>query len=138
VYSRSESSRRRQPDDACLGVYGGYHFDRLLSLEASLTTASHDGPGGYELDVTSLLIGPRLTGQVSRNLNLYGGVGLGFHFLDPEWGDDDTETGMYLGGGIEFPLQNNINLGMDLKYHVIFDDDEMDSDLVTLLLRLGF
>lgn len=129
-------------DDAfAFGAYGGYRFDRQLSLEASLTTASHDGAGSSELNVSSLLFGPRLTGQVSPSLNVYGGVGLGLYFLDYEWGpydDSDTETGMYLGGGIEFPLQNNIRLGMDLKYHAIFDDDEMDSDLVTLLLRLGF
>ena len=128
-------------DDAfAFGVYGGFRFDRQLALEASLTTASHDGDGHYELDVTSLLFGPRLSGQINRNMNIYGGVGLGIYFLDYEWGpydDSDTEPGMYLGGGIEFPLQNNIKVGMDFKYHVIFDN-EIDTDLMTLLLRVGF
>ena len=129
-------------DDAfAFGVYGGYRFDRQLALEASLTTASHDGDHNSELNVTSLLFGPRLTGQINPNMNVYGGVGLGIYFLDYEWGryhHSDTESGMYLGGGIEFPLQNNIKLGMDFKYHVIFDNNSVDSDLMTLLMRVGF
>jgi opacity protein-like surface antigen len=125
-------------DDAfAFGAYGGYRFDRQLALEASLTTASHDGVGNSELNVTSLLFGPRLNGQINNNMNVYGGVGLGIYFLDPKWADSETESGMYLGGGIEFPLQNNIKLGMDLKYHLIFDN-EIDTDLMTLLFRVGF
>jgi opacity protein-like surface antigen len=123
------------------GVYGGYRFDRQLALEASLTTASHDGVGNSNLNVTSLLFGPRLTGQINPKMNVYGGVGLGIYFLDYEWGpydDSKTESGLYLGGGIEFPLQNSIKLGMDFKYHVIFDHNSVDSDLMTLLLRVGF
>ena len=125
-------------DDAfAFGAYGGYRFDRQLALEASLTTASHDGDYHTELNVTSLLFGPRLTGQINKSMNVYGGVGLGIYFLDPEWVDSETESGMYFGGGIEFPLQNNIKLGMDLKYHLIFDN-EIDTDLITLLFRVGF
>jgi opacity protein-like surface antigen len=129
-------------DDAlAFGVYGGYHFDRQLALEASLTTASHDGIGNSELNVTSLLIGPRLTGHINPSINVYGGVGLGIYFLDYQWGrydHSDTKSGMYLGGGIEFPIQSNIKLGMDFKYHVIFDNNSVDSDLMTLLMRVGF
>ncbi len=129
-------------DDAfAFGVYGGYRFDRQLALEAGLTTASHDGVGSSELNLTSLLIGPRLNAQINPNIYLYGSLGLGIYFLDYEWGpydDSETESGMYLGGGIEFPLQSNIRLGMDFKYHVLFDDEDLDSDLVTLLFRLGF
>ena len=128
-------------DDAfAFGVYGGYRFDRQLALEANLTTASHEGGHNSELNVTSLLFGPRLTGQINPNMNVYGGVGLGIYFLDYEWGpydDSETESGMYLGGGVEFPLQNSIKLGIDFKYHLIFNDD-IDTDLMTLLFRVGF
>lgn len=123
------------------GVYGGYRMDRQLAFEASLTTASHDGIGNSELQVTSLLFGPRLTAQVNRNLNVYADVGFGIHFLDYQYGPydhSDTEAGMYLGAGMEFPLQNNIKLGMDFKYHALFNNDPVDSDFITLLLRIGF
>jgi opacity protein-like surface antigen len=68
-------------------------------------------------------------------------VGFGIHFLDYQYGPydhSDTEAGMYLGAGMEFPLQNNIKLGMDFKYHALFNNDPVDSDFITLLLRIGF
>ena len=120
------------------GVYGGYRLDRQLSLEGSLTTASHDGRGDSDIAITSLLFGPRLTAPVNRNLNLYGDVGLGIYFLDPDYGNSRSEGGLYLGAGMEFPLQQGIKIGMDFKYHVLFDNHPVDSDLVTLLFRLGF
>jgi len=120
------------------GVYGGYRLDRQLSIEGSLTTASHDGRGDSDIAVTSLLFGPRLTAPVNRNLNLYGDVGLGIYFLDPDEGNSHSEGGLYLGAGMEFPLQQGIKIGMDFKYHVLFDNHPLDSDLVTLLFRLGF
>jgi hypothetical protein len=120
------------------GVYGGYRLDRQLSLEGSLTTASHDGRGDSDLTITSLLFGPRLTAPVNRNLNLYGDAGFGIYFLDPDEGNSRSEGGIYLGAGLEFPLQQGIKIGMDFKYHVLFDNHPLDSDLVTLLFRLGF
>lgn len=131
-------------DDAvAFGIYGGYRLDRMVSLEANLTTATHDidGPGDAEISVTSLLFGPRLTGQAGRSVNLYADAGLGIYYLDYEYSvydDSDTEMGLYLGAGMEFPLQRGINMGLDFKYHVLFDDDLIDSDLVTLLVRVGF
>jgi hypothetical protein len=126
-------------DDAfAFGVYGGYRFDRQLNFEGSLTTASHNGSGDSDITITSLLFGPRITAPVNRNLNLYGDVGLGIYFLDPSYGDSDTEGGLYLGAGMEFPLQQGIKIGMDFKYHVLFDNHPLDSDLITLLFRLGF
>lgn len=125
------------------GVYGGYRVDRLLSLEASLTTAEHDfdAPGGSDLEVTSILFGPRINGRTTGGLTVYAGAGLGVHFLDYDRrpGDDtETESGIYMGAGMEVPLQRLMSLGVDFKYHVLFNDDDFDSDLVTILVRLGF
>ncbi|HOS96940.1 MAG TPA: hypothetical protein PLU54_04735, partial [Deltaproteobacteria bacterium] len=56
-------------DDAvAFGVYGGYRLDELLSLEMSLTSASHDADrrSDVELDNTALLFGPRLNASVGR------------------------------------------------------------------------
>lgn len=131
-------------DDAvAFGVYGGYHLDRLVSLEANLLTATHDidGFGDPEIDITSVLFGPRLSAQAGRNVSLYAGAGLGIYFLDYEnrdYDDSETETGLYLGAGMDFPLQRGITMGLDFKYHLLFDDDMIDSDLVTLLVRVGF
>ena len=131
-------------DDAvAFGVYGGYKIDRLVSLEGSLTTANHDvdGSGDPEIDITSVLFGPRLTGHLENNLNIYAGAGLGIYFLDYEsrvYDDSETETGLYMGAGMEVPLQRGINMGLDFKYHLLFDDDMIESDLITLLVRVGF
>lgn len=132
-------------DDAvAFGVYGGYRLDYLLSLELSLTSASHDADhhSDVELDNTALLFGPRLNAGVGRGATLYAGAGLGIYFfeLDTPVGDDDeTETGLYLGAGMEFPIQSNVKLGLDFKYHAMFDsDDSIDSDLLTLMFRVGF
>ncbi len=128
-------------DDAvAYGIYGGYNLDQLLSLEASLTRSTHDAEhhDDIEIDNTALLFGPRLNARLAGGVNLYGGAGLGMYFLDLE-GDSETETGLYIGAGVEFPIQSNVNLGLDLKYHAMFDsDDTIDSDLVTLMVRVGF
>jgi opacity protein-like surface antigen len=124
-----------------LGIYGGYRINRQISLEGSLTTAGHDGVGNSELNVTSVLFGPRLSAPVNRNMNVYADAGLGVHFLDYQYGHYDhseTESGLYLGAGVEFPFQNNIKFGMDLKYNALFDNHPVNSDVVTVLLRLGF
>lgn len=129
-------------DDAfAYGVYGGYRLDRLLSLEASLTRATHDAErhSDVEVDNTALLFGPRLDANAGRGVNLYADAGLGMYFFDPDEGDSENETGLYLGAGVEFPIQSNVKLGLDFKYHAMFDsEDSIDSDLVTLLFRLGF
>ncbi len=85
----TDNGNNRLDDAFAFGAYGGYRFDRQLALEASLITASHDGDYNSELNVTSLLFGPRLTGQINPRMNVYGGVGLGIYFLDYEWGRYD-------------------------------------------------
>ena len=134
----ANNTKDKWDNAAAFGVYGGYRLDRQLSLEGSMTAANHDGRGDSDLAITSLLFGPRLTAPVNRNLNLYGAVGLGIYFLDPDEGNSRSEGGIYLGAGMEFPLQQGIKIGMDFKYHVLFDNHPLDSDLVTILLRLGF
>ena len=119
------------------GVYGGYRFDKMLSLEASLSTGTHDVDPGGDLTITSILFGPRISQQVDRNLVLYADGGLGIYPIDWDYGDSETETGLYLGVGMEFPLNGQFRAGLDLKYHVLLDDDTLDSDMVTLMVRLG-
>ncbi|HQI01339.1 MAG TPA: porin family protein [Deltaproteobacteria bacterium] len=125
---------------AAFGIYGGYRFDKLLSLEASLTTGNHDVDPGGDLTITSILFGPRLSQQVDRSLVVYAGAGLGIYPIDYDgylFDDSETETGIYLGAGVEFPLNGNFKAGLDLKYHVLLDDDTIDSDIVTFMVRLG-
>jgi len=125
---------------AAFGIYGGYRFDRLLSLEASLTTGTHDVDPGGDLTITSILFGPRRSQQVDRNLVVYAGAGLGIYPIDYEhrlYDDSETEAGIYLGAGMEFPMKGNFRAGLDLKYHVLLDDDTLDSDIVTFMVRLG-
>jgi opacity protein-like surface antigen len=129
-------------DDAvAFGIYGGYRIDRQLSLEGNLTTARHDGIGDSELDVTSILFGPRISGYVNRNVEIYADAGLGIDFLDYNYGpfnDSYTRSGLYLGAGIEFPIQSMIKLGLDFKYQALFSNDPINSDIITLLVRFGF
>ena len=71
------------------GIYGGYKFDKLVSLEANLITATHDGKGDSELNVTSLLLGPRLTGRVTKDMDIYADAGFGVYILDLDLGPYD-------------------------------------------------
>lgn len=120
-----------------LGIYGGYRLDKLLSLEAALTTGTHDVDPGGDVTITSILFGPRVSQQVDRNLVVYAGAGLGLYPIDWDYRDSDTEAGIYLGAGMEFPLNGNFRAGLDLKYHVLLDDNTVDSDIVTFMVRLG-
>ena len=118
-------------------------MERQISLEASLITASHEyhiyHHGEDNIQVTSLVFGPRFSGMVGRNMEMYAGAGLGLYHIDDNPGDEnDTQSGLYLGGGIDFPLPQAMRLGLDLKYHALFDNNPLDGDIVTLLVRLGF
>ncbi len=133
-------------DGIGVGIYGGYRFDKTVSVEAALTTASHDVDYGGDLQITSLMIGPRVSGMINKDVIVYGGAGFGFYDVDYEYydhyhshvhHDTETETGLYLGGGMEILLKNKFRCGLDVKYHAMFDDDELDSDLITLMFRVG-
>jgi hypothetical protein len=124
------------------GVYGGFKIDRHLSFEGSVTIASHDGTRDSELDVTSVLFGPRISTYVKRNVEVYADAGIGIDFLDFTFGsydNTDTKAGLYLGAGIAFPIKGETKLGLDLKYQTLFSDEQpINSDIITVLVRFGF
>lgn len=65
-----------------------------------------------------------------KTANLYGLLGLGFYSIKSELTNaagtsasgTSSETGFHLGGGIMFPLKDNMKLGLDLRYHIVASD----------------
>ena len=137
----SSDTEESLDDAVAFGIYGGYRIDRQLSFEGSLTTANHDGTGNSELEVTSILFGPRISGYVNQNVEIYADAGFGINFLDFKYGpydDSYTKSGLYLGVGVQFPVQKMFKLGLDFKYQALFSDNPINSDITTLLIRFGF
>ena len=142
----------RQLDDGLsCGILAGYRLNESAAVEISISFSAHDDVvddrGAYTIDLWSYLIGPKFSFPC-KGMMLYGTAGLGLYPIDfrfePEntgqtpRKDDDTESGVYAGCGVDVPLIDRIFLGFDIKYHRIFNDNILDGDAISTQVRLGF
>jgi outer membrane protein with beta-barrel domain len=123
-------------------------MSKLLALELEVGYFDVDGSdSGVDLDVWSVPI--MLNGRVNVPiwvLDVYGGLGVGGFYYDAEASgalsaDDD---GFLFGGdaflGATINLADAIALGLEAKYYVSEDADDVDSslDAFALMLTVGF
>jgi len=136
-------------DGVSLGIFGGYMISEGISLEAGLTFSRHDDEpkkvGDETLDVISVLFGPRFI-YYCKDMRVYMDTGFGIYNCDykyrPELGlgyprdESDFESGIYGGIGMDFPVSGRIHVGLDLKYHHVFDDEVLDGDMLAPVFRV--
>lgn len=142
---------RLSDDGLSYGLCIGYRLNESIDLECNVLYSSHDdvvdNQGATTVDIWSGLIGPKFIfpfqgtrPYISAGMGLYP---LNFRFEPENTGrsprtDDDTESGVYAGVGIDLPLSDTMFLGFDIKYHHIFNDNILDGDMIGTQLRVGF
>jgi len=151
-YNAPTGEAGKQVDDGvAYGMYAAYAINSTVSVELNAVYSSHDDVvderGAYTIDMWSFLIGPKV-GFPYRGMLLALTLGLGFYPLDlhfePEGTgktprrDDDTESGVYIGGAIDVPLGSAVVLGFDVRYHALFNTDIMDGDMLSTQVRIGY
>lgn len=143
------SAGRRADDGLALGLAAGYRLNATVDLELAAGYSSHDDVvddrGASTVDVWSCRIGPEFAFPW-RDMRLYATAGVGIYPLDfkfepentalPARRDDDTESGVYGGIGIDMPLTETFRLGIGLTYHHIFNDNILDGDMIGTQVRL--
>ncbi len=150
-YNAPTGEAGKQVDDGfAYGLYAVYAFHPTASVELNAVYSSHDDVvddrGAYTIDVWSFLIGPKI-GFPCRGILLGLKMGLGFYPLDlrfepegtdkPPRRDDDTESGVYVGGAVDVPLASTVVLGFDVTYHALFNTDVLDGDMLSTQVRIG-
>jgi len=151
-YNAPTGDAGRQVDDGfAFGIHAAYAVSSTASVELNAIYSSHDDVvddrGAYTIDMWSFLIGPRL-GFPWRDMLLSFSVGLGFYTVDLRFDpentgktprrENDTESGAYIGGGIDVPLGSMVVLGFDVKYHALFNTDVLDGDMLSTHVRVGY
>ena len=90
-------------------AYGGYSFNKNIAAEGILFTTPGYRDAGYTISygATAKFSFP-LPSQIARNWIPYAQTGLAF----THWPDDEgTHVGVVLGGGVDYRLQHNIEIG---------------------------
>jgi len=151
-YNAPTGKAGKQVDDGvAYGMYAAYAINSTASVELNALYSSHDDVvddrGAYTIDMWSFLIGSKV-GFPYRGILLALTLGLGFYPLDlhfdpeatgkPPRRDDDTESGVYIGGAIDVPLGSAVVLGFDVKYHALFNTDILDGDMLSTQVRIGY
>ncbi len=139
-------------DGISWGLFGGYRVNSTVRLDAALFYSSHDDevedPGDYTIKILSFTFGPQFSTAVGKNVELYAGGGFGIYSIDLKYEPEaqpgtprdeaDGESGIYGCAGMNFLLRDNMYLGIDVRYHHVFEDEVLDGDMITMMVRLGF
>lgn len=145
------SAGRRADDGVAYGLTAGYRLNATVDLEVAAAYSTHDDVvddrGASTLNIWSCTIGPKVAFPW-RDMRLYATAGVGIYPLDfkfepegtglPARRDDDTESGIYGGIGIDMPLSATLRLGIGLTYHHIFNDNILDGDMIGTQVRLSY
>jgi outer membrane immunogenic protein len=123
------------------GVHAGYRWDlgtAVLGVEADYDTASIDlGTGGDTLDSVARL---KLTGGYDLGRTLVYATGGVAQAEATVGGASLSDTGWFLGAGVDFAVTDQWTLGGEILGHR-FDDYEgtgIDLDATTLKARISF
>lgn len=96
-------------DGIGLNAYGGYSFNQNIALVGDffMTPAYPDDGHEYTLIGSAKFSFP-LPSNVARHVIPFGQIGMAFsHWPDPV----GTHVGLALGGGVDYRLQHNIEIG---------------------------
>lgn len=103
---------------------GAEYFRNASSKEITMLGITDD----YELTAYGLLPYVKASKEMEiagKTTDLYGLMGFGFYGVNAKWATidaDDSETGFHFGGGMMFPLKDNMKLGLDLRYHIVAEN----------------
>jgi outer membrane immunogenic protein len=118
------------------GLHAGYNWQTpgnfLFGIEADVDFAD-------DIDYLATVRG-RLGWTAGQTL-FYATGGAAFLGFEDVLGDDDTETGWVVGGGIEHKLRDSVSVGLEGLYYAFDDDDNLagdDLDFWTLRARLTY
>lgn len=101
---------------------GDYQFDRNIAGGLEMGYSWDHDHETADARVQILHITPYI--RVSHpldNMEVYGIFGMGYYNVDPDPGESDGDFGFNMGGGILFPVDRNIKVGFEIRWHHIFD-----------------
>lgn len=97
----------------------GHRYNPNFALEGSVAATVVQSPGGYDYEIYPFTVNAKFIHPVD-NLELYGMFGLGIYRVYSEFRDDSDEIfGWNIGFGALNKLNDNMGLGLELKYAFI-------------------
>ena len=113
---------------AAFGLFGGYHLNEVLAIEAAYNDFGTAEKGGVKAEASALSLG--MTGKlpIKTDLTLFGRVGLSAWDIDASVGslkDSDSGTDVYFGIGADYDIGGTsaVRFSID-RYKMSGDIDE--------------
>lgn len=116
------------------GLDLGVRTNAVLDLNLALQLSSHSGGSGLTLISQAVSADLRLADV--NDFEFFAGGGPGFYFLKPS-GVTNSKFGLNFGLLGNVKIDENIRLGLNWKYHLLFDNQGF-GNYYTITMRFGY
>lgn len=126
--------------DTSLGLraHFTYRVNEWIAPIGTLDLVFVNEDGDADVSYYSLSAGARVIKARPGQLEPYGEALLGYHVLDVEGADSESEIGFRIGGGILYPVGQKMLANVALNYSAVsFDFGLADVDVNALIFEVG-
>lgn len=128
----------KETDDssAAFGLFGGYHLNEVLAIEAAYNDFGEAEKGGVKVEASALSLGMVGKLPVRTDFTLFGKVGLAAWDIDVSPGTfSDSGTDVYFGIGADYDIGGTsaVRFGIDTY---AMDDEDITSFSIGFMYKL--
>lgn len=132
------SYKELDDSSAAFGLFGGYHLNEVLSIEAAYNDFGEAEKGGVKVEASALSLGIVGKLPIRTDFTLLGKVGLAAWDTDASFGalkDSDSGTDVYFGIGADYDISGTsaVRFGIDTY---AMDDEDITSFSIGFIYKL--
>ena len=128
----------KEADDssAAFGLFGGFHLNEVLAIEADYNDFGKAEKGGVEAEASAISLGMVGKLPIRTDFTLFGKVGLAAWDVDVSPGSlSDSGTDVYFGFGADYEINGTSAVRFGIDQYTLSGDD-VDEDITSF--SIGF